>query len=186
MKAVPWSQAALQLRLQWHRTAAMTIAPWLLVLAGGVAWLWLLATPPVQDSTANAQHKTAPAKTVTAPPSTDQNISNFYALLGALRDTDQQVKTLFRLAEKNGLTLAKGQYKAGLDASGQFHTYQIELPVTGSYHAIWQFVSQALTAIPFASLDDISFKRDAVADSQPQARLRFILYLRAAAGTARP
>jgi hypothetical protein len=44
----------------------------------------------------------------------------------------------------------------------------------------------ALRAIPFASLDDISFKRDAIGTANVEARLRLTLYLaRAESGAGR-
>jgi hypothetical protein len=64
------------------------------------------------------------------------------------------------------------------------HTYQLNLPVKGSYAAIWQFALSALRAIPFASLDDISFRRDSIGDATVEARLRFTLYLSEQGGAA--
>ena len=84
------------------------------------------------------------------------------------------------------MTLSQGQYKTAFDQSGQFHTYQIVLPVTGSYRAIWQFASQALAAIPFASLDEISFKRESIADNHVDVRMRFTLYLGDSNGPRKP
>ena len=57
------------------------------------------------------------------------------------------------------------------------YTYQVTLPVKGSYGAVWKFGMLALRAIPFASLDEISFRRDAIGDAAVEARLRLTLYL---------
>jgi hypothetical protein len=57
------------------------------------------------------------------------------------------------------------------------HAYQVTLPVKGSYAAVWNFALDSLRAIPFASLDDISFKRDSIGDDKVAARLRLTLYL---------
>jgi hypothetical protein len=75
------------------------------------------------------------------------------------------VKTLFALAAKNGPGAAPGRIQGGLRPQRALHTYQVNLPVKGSYGAIWQFALGALRAIPFASLDDISFKRDAIGEA---------------------
>jgi hypothetical protein len=106
----------------------------------------------------------------------------FYAALGPRRYAEQQVRTLFTLAAKNGLSLSQGEYKTGYDRNARVTTYQVNLPVKGSYAAIWQFAMGALRAIPFASLDDISFRRDTIGDPAVEARLRLTLYLKDAPG----
>jgi type VI protein secretion system component VasK len=108
----------------------------------------------------------------------------FYAALGPRRYAGQQVKTLFALAAKNGLSLSQGEYKSGYDSNARVSTYQVNLPVKGSYAAIWQFALGALSAIPFASLDDISFRRDGIQDPTVEARLRLTLYLKDVPGDA--
>ena len=57
-------------------------------------------------------------------------------------------------------------------------TYQIVLPVKGGYQPLWQFAMQGLRDMPFASLDEVSFRRDAIAEPVVEARLRFTLYLK--------
>ena len=52
------------------------------------------------------------------------------------------------------------------------------------YGAIWQFAMGALREIPFASLDDISFRRDGIQDPTVEARLRLTLYLKDVPGAA--
>jgi hypothetical protein len=105
------------------------------------------------------------------------NLAAFYATLGGRSAAEEQVRTLFALAAKNGLRLAQGEYKSAYDRNAQVWTYQVNLPVKGSYAAIWQFAFGALRTIPFASLDDIGFRRDTIGDPQVEARLRLTLYL---------
>jgi len=116
----------------------------------------------------------APAPVSTPPV---DNLDAFYGTLGQRRYAERQVKTLFGLAAQNGLTLSQGEYKSGWDRNGRVHTYQVNLPVKGSYAAIWQFAMAALRAIPFAALDDISFRRDSIGDPAVEARLRLTFYL---------
>jgi hypothetical protein len=124
---------------------------------------------------------TPAASAAPAAPSID-NLDAFYAALGPRRYAEQQVKTMFTLAAKNGLSLSQGEYKTGYDRNARVTTYQVNLPVKGSYGAIWQFAMGALRAIPFASLDDISFRRDTIGDPGVEARLRLTLYLKDAPG----
>ena len=107
----------------------------------------------------------------------NENLALFYDTLGERRYAEQQVKTLFALAAKSGLVLSQGEYKGAFEQNGRFHTYQVNLPVKGSYGAIWQFGMQALRAIPFASLDEISFRRDTIGEPTVEARVRLTLYL---------
>jgi hypothetical protein len=111
------------------------------------------------------------------PPSADQNLAHFYRTLGERRGVDRQLKTLFGLAEKHGLQLRQGEYRSSQDRAGRFLTYQVTLPVSGRYGAIWQFAFDTLRALPHASLDDVGFRRDAIGSETVEARLRFTLYL---------
>jgi hypothetical protein len=108
----------------------------------------------------------------------------FYETLGPRRYAEQQVKTLFALAAKNGLSLSQGEYKSAYDRNARLTTYQVNLPVKGSYGAIWTFALGTLRTIPFASLDDIGFRRDSIGDPTVEARLRLTLYLKDAPGGA--
>ena len=120
----------------------------------------------------------APSRAPAAAPAPPvDNLDAFYGTLGQRRYAEQQVKTLFGLAAQNGLTLSQGEYKSGWDRNARLHTYQVNLPVKGSYAAIWQFAMAALRAIPFAALDDISFRRDNIGDPAVEARLRLTFYL---------
>lgn len=108
---------------------------------------------------------------------TTQRLHQFYDTLGEQGYVEQQVKTLFSLAHKNGLTLNQAEYQSALDNQGHFFTYTVSLPVRGTYSAIRLFCEQTLLAIPFAALDDISFKRDSADSQTPEAKLRFTFYL---------
>jgi hypothetical protein len=125
---------------------------------------------------------TSPVVPAAPPP---DNLDAFYAALGPRRYAEQQVRTLFALAAKNGLSLSQGEYKTAYDRNARLSTYQVNLPVKGGYGAIWQFALGALRAIPFASLDDISFRREAIGDPAVEARLRLTLYLKDAPGGER-
>ena len=151
-----------------------------LALAGAGALLWLMPQPARQAASHAAalrSARTPPVVIKPAPLQANENLALFYATLGEKRYAEQQVKTLFGLAAKSGLSLAQGEYKGAYDRNGRLHTYQVTLPVKGSYGAIWQFGMLALRAIPFASLDEISFKRESIGAASVEARLKLTLYL---------
>ncbi len=150
-----------------------------LLLAGVATWAWLLPQrAALQEELARPLPAPATLADTPPPPSANENLALYYATLGEKRHAEEQVKTLFDLAAKAGLTLNRGEYKFGHDKASGVTTYQIALPVKGPYRNIWQFALQALAAVPFAALDEVSFRRDTIADPTVEARLRFTLYLK--------
>jgi hypothetical protein len=175
--------AALSLRL--HLLAMRAGVPALvaaaLLLLGMAGTAWQLAQ---RQSQAARPLEAAPAQLVQAPPppNANENLATFYATVGDKRYAEQQIKVLFDLASKTGLTLAQGDYKFSYDKASGITSYQINLPVKGAYANIWQFSLQALGAMPFAALDDVSFRRETITDATVEARVRFTLYLKDGGG----
>jgi len=172
------SVAALMLRV---RLAAMRLGlagcvALALLLAGALAMAWSLKA----RQQASEPLPPAPAVLVQAapPPTANENLAHFYATLGDKRQAEQQVKQLFDIAAKTGLALDQGDYKFSVDKASGVSAYQVTLPVKGAYQNIWQFSMQALSAIPFAALDDIAFRRETITEPVVEARMRFTLYLK--------
>jgi len=185
MNATALSSIGLRLHLACRRAGWANVV---ICLAGGVAlsfaaW-WL---PYARDGLVLRQQALrATERELHAPPKTDvsggltpnaQRLDAFYRELGEHRYAEQQVKTLFAVAAKNNLVLTQADYRSAYDKAGKFHTYQIVLPVKGSYAAIRAFCEQVLLAIPFASLDQVNFKRDVIASNTIEAQLHLTLYL---------
>jgi hypothetical protein len=180
MKLPPFPVLGLRVRLALSRWQPVAVGGALLLVAAGAALAWLVQEQQLLERERDLLHRMAalpPPPVKAPPPSANENLAAFHAALGERRYAEQQVKTLFGLAEKTGLVLRQGEYKAGYDRNARVHTYQVNLPVTGSYRAIWQFALLALRTIPFASLDEISFRRDVIGDANVEARVRLTLYL---------
>ncbi|QGZ41811.1 hypothetical protein IP92_00808 [Pseudoduganella flava] len=179
MKDIQLAPLVLAVRLFALRAGAAACVAVALLLAGVATWAWLLPQRAALQQEL-ARPLPAPSTLVQAPPppTANENLSLFYATLGEKRHAEQQVKTLFDLAAKAGLTLAHGEYKFGYDKASRVTTYQIALPVKGTYNNIWQFALQVLADVPFAALDEVSFRRDTIAEANVEARLRFTLYLK--------
>jgi hypothetical protein len=177
----------LRARLAAARAGAGTCAAALLCVAGAAAWAWLIPQR-AEQRLALARPLPAPGTLVVAapPPSANENLALFQETLGEKQYAEQHVKALFGLAAKAGLSLQQGEYKTGYDKASRVATYQITLPVKGSYQAIWQFALGALRELPFAALDDIGFRRENIGDAQVEARLRFTLYLKDGAMPVQP
>jgi hypothetical protein len=118
----------------------------------------------------------APAAAWSPVPEPD-NLRAFYALLAPRQRAGREVALLFGLARKHGLSLRQGEYATVYDREAHLYSYQIRLPVRGGYDKIWAFVLDALRAMPFAALDDLSFRREAIGDATVEAKMRLTLYL---------
>lgn len=181
MKPLSLAAGALHLRLFVTERGPVLCAALVLLVAGAAALAWLLPQRALQAQRHQVAMRVAtlPASAPlrAAPASANDNLQLFYGALGEKRYAEQQVKSLFGLAAKAGLSLSQGEYKSGYDRNARLHTYQVTLPVRGSYAQVWKFGLLALRTIPFASLDELSFKRDSIGDAQVEARLRLTLYL---------
>lgn len=179
MDNVNLSALLLRARLAVLRLGVPACVAIALCAAGVAAWAWLLPQRAAQVAVM-ARPLPAPSTLVAPPPppSSNGNLAAFYDTLGEKRYAEQQVKVLFDLAAKSSLVLNQGEYKANYDKASRVSTYQIILPVKGSYQAIWQFAMQGLRAMPYASLDEVGFRRETIADPTVEARLRFTLYLK--------
>lgn len=188
MNAVRFAGLWLRLRLLLLRAGPVTLAA-IAVLLLSIASLATLvhalvgerqAHEVLRAQQARAAQAAAPGRPAAVAPvalAPRDNLDAFYGALGRRRYVEQQVKTLFGLAAKSGLVLSQGEYKSARDRNARVATYQVNLPVKGSYAAIWEFALAALRTIPFAALDDVSFRRENIGDPVVEARLRFTLYL---------
>ena len=185
MSAPAFAALALRARLAVAARGPFFCGACVLLLAGAAAVAWLLPQRALQaqrHAVALGLARMPPPLDKPAPVIANENLALFYATLGEKRYAEQQVKTLFGIAAKSGLSLSQGDYKSGYDRNARVHTYQVTLPVKGSYGAIWKFSMLSLRAIPFASLDDISFKRDSIGEPALEARVRMTFYLSAQPG----
>lgn len=190
MNALSLNAVWLRLRLALRTGGPVVFGALALCVIALAALAWLVQARDLVDLARVEARRVAalppPAPVIVAtPPATDDyHLALFEAALGERRNAEQGVKTLFKLAGQAGLSLRQGEYKAAYDRNARLHTYQVTLPVKGSYGAIWQFALGALRAIPFAALDEINFKREAIGEANVEARLRLTFYLTERPGAA--
>lgn len=175
----------LQGRLAIGRFGWTNLVALVLLLAGAAACLILL---PSLETQLAARHETladlqtrlrrevhqSAAVPQAAPPT---NLGAFQATLGDIHQADDALKILFAEADHQLLVLDQAEYRLSYDKAGGFYAYSIRLPVKGGYLALRIFCEQVLLALPFASLDEITFKRRAAGETDVDARLHFTLYL---------
>jgi hypothetical protein len=177
---------ALRARLALARVNPVLALIALCAIGGAVTQAWVLGAREQLDlqyeQARQAARAPKPVAPPPAPPSSDQNLAAFYAVLGERRSVERQLKDVFALAEKNGLALRQGEYRSSYDRNARLYTYQVNLPVKGGYDAIWKFALDTLGALPHAALDDVSFRRDSIGQATVEARLRLTLYLASTPG----
>jgi hypothetical protein len=177
-------QALLGLTLRLHKLhllwwAVMVI--WLIAALLFTRWLPALhrqyADNEVQRQQLQTQFLNQSGQPFSSQPQNSQDtLQLFTANLGDPSQVEQQLKTLFFIARELDLKLPLGQYKLQCEDKIEYCRYTIVLPVEGSYVRIRTFVDQILRAIHFASVDEVSFRREAVGDAEVQSRLRISLY----------
>ena len=85
---------------------------------------------------------------------------------------------LINIATKNGLSANQAQYKLMTTNPGNLISYQLSIPLKGSYPNILKFIFDALSQIHHLSLDAILLQRQKVGDTDLDATLVFSLYMR--------
>ncbi|WMJ70176.1 hypothetical protein [Stenotrophomonas sp. 24(2023)] len=105
------------------------------------------------------------------------HLARFQAVLSEHEVLGPSIETLFALADAHGLELRAADYQYHHDSASGIYQCQISLPVKGDYASIWAFVLDVLQSLPFAALQDISFRRTTITDPAPQALLRVTLYM---------
>ena len=105
------------------------------------------------------------------------NLTAFYGFFPPSNHLPDLLEKIYGVAEKQGLTLVQGEYRAVRDNLGRLTHYQIILPVKGSYPQVRKFVAAALADVPTVSLDSIQFERQKVGDTVVDAKVKLVLYL---------
>jgi hypothetical protein len=113
-----------------------------------------------------------------AEPSTARNLERFMGTLGDGNHTEQQVQSLFVMAKGLQLALPQGHYRLNCDQGSEVCRYRIGLPVRGSYVRVRSFLEELLMAIPFASIDDLTFKRETITDDEVEVMVNLSLFTR--------
>ncbi len=174
----------LQGRLALGRFGWTNLAALALLIAGTAACLILL--PNLEDQLIARREALADLQSrlrhevrqnAAAPQAAPSNLGAFRANLGDVRQADQALKTIFAEADRQLLVLDEAEYRLVYEKDGGFYAYSVRLPVKGSYLALRVFAEQVLLGLPFASLDEIAFKRRAAGETDVEARLHFTLYL---------
>ncbi|MET3133422.1 hypothetical protein AAKU55_003712 [Oxalobacteraceae bacterium GrIS 1.11] len=173
-------------RLAWQARRLWRHLGWAAVAGTACLALALLALQQSQVQLMR-QHALAgrlavAAKVAAAPPAPlpGDGLNAFYAYLPAHDAIPDQLKELVAVAQKNGVTLVKAEYKPQMDSNAGFLRYQINLPVKADYANLQSFIVGALQALPTLTLDSVIFKREQIEAGEIEARIQFILLVKQA------
>ena len=111
---------------------------------------------------------------------TAAGVAAFYAYLPAHDAIPEQLKQLVAIAAKNGVVLAKADYKAQPEENADFMRYQITLPIKADYAKIQGFLVGALRGLPTLTLDAVLFKRERIESGEVEAQVQFKLLVKKA------
>jgi hypothetical protein len=90
------------------------------------------------------------------------------------------VRRLHESARELGVQIADSEYRPGRTGAGGLIRYQMTLPVRGTYPQIRRWLAEAMNREPALALEELNLKRDDAGAGEIEARLRLILFLRAA------
>jgi hypothetical protein len=164
--------------VQWINVGLLAI-----VVLG--CWLWL---PTLRAQTQAArmavqqgrvQLNAAQRMPQTAQPVADSDrLQAFERQLGEAARIEDTLRNLFAIAKRLGIEPGQGQYKMQCEPRAVYCRYQVLWPVRGPYGALRALAEQSLHAVPFASLDDFSLRRETAGSDEMEGRLGLSLHLR--------
>jgi hypothetical protein len=135
-----------------------------------------------QRQSALARQLAAAAKAAALPPAPvateAAGVAAFHAYLPPHDTIPDLLKDMVHVAQQNGITLAKAEYKPLADTKAGFLRYQITLPVKADFAKVQSFIINALQTLPTLTLESVAFKRDQIETGDIEARIQFALLVR--------
>lgn len=183
-------RARVEIALWRHGWAGLLAA----VVALAALALHVGALVPTQAALQSAQADLAreqklalalPAVTAAAPLSEQQQLAALQALLRQSPETGELVRKMAALAQAEQIVLAQSDYQQQYNSTTQLLQVQITQPVKAGYPQLRRYIEAVLRALPNASLDQITARRDNVGQAQVEARLKWSIWLPAAAVSPR-
>jgi hypothetical protein len=109
-----------------------------------------------------------------------EQLAEFYDFFPSEKESPRWLGLMVDIANKNRLSLNHGEYTLVRDSVGQLRRFRITLPVTGNYPQIRKYLSQLIAEVPYMSLENVQFERKDVEESELQAKIVLVLYMRQA------
>lgn len=92
------------------------------------------------------------------------------------QDIPAVVQEVLRLAEKEGVSIQRGEYRPQVENAGGFLRYHMTLPVNGPAPAIHQFMQSVLLSQKNMALENVQFKRERIDSPEIEVRIQWVLF----------
>jgi hypothetical protein len=124
------------------------------------------------------------ARRATEPASELEQVAGLRTALRGSAEPAELVQRMAALADAEQIALPRGEYQQQVHRATEVTQVQVSQSLRASYPQLRRYVEAVLRAIPNASLDQVSARRDNVGQSQLDVRLRWSLWTQrpAAAG----
>jgi hypothetical protein len=170
-----WTFKRALLSLRWPGLLGIALLIAATLLALGVSRPMLTRLQGLEDEARVLSARSGGV--ATRPPTQRSQLANFYAFFPPTAGLPDMLARMQRAARDNGLTLEKGEYRLVRDTNFPLSRYQVTFPLRGNYAQVRGFVNDVLDTVPAAALEEMSLKRQNVADPVLEARVRFSLFL---------
>lgn len=102
---------------------------------------------------------------------------DFFSKIPHLDSVALSIKTIFKAAKKQNITINEVAYKDEQRLGESLVRYSMSFSIAASYPETKMFVTNALAALPYLSLEQLTFERDDLGSNNVMSHIRFTLYL---------
>jgi hypothetical protein len=159
-----------------------------IALLFGCAVFFVTAVRPAEDELAALQEQRGAEELARrgGRPLVDSvaQLDQFMAFFPPENSTPRWLGLMYAAADKERLVLAQGTYKVRGESGVGLVSYQVTVPVRGTYPQVRRFIGKVLADVPAASLESVQFQRERSADGAIDAKVVFALHLRETSGAA--
>jgi Tfp pilus assembly protein PilO len=109
--------------------------------------------------------------------SAEVQLAEFYRVFPNARATADLIAKIADIAQRHGLNLEQGEYRATPDKLGKLTRLQMTLPLRGRYQQIRGCLAELGSELPIVALEQLQFERQKVGDTVLDAKVRLVLFL---------
>jgi hypothetical protein len=104
-------------------------------------------------------------------------LGQFYAYFDGELSYVDWLARFYDVAERTGVNVQRVDYRTVEPAGIPLILHEVSVPITADYARVRAFSEGVLNAVPIASLDQITFRRQRANQAEVEADLRFSFYL---------
>ena len=92
-------------------------------------------------------------------------------------DVGEVLQRISQIASKQGLRLAQSEFQTSREGHGGLRQVQVTLPLRASYPQLRGWIDAVLRQMPGVSIDQITLKRETVAQAQADIRIKLSIWV---------